>query len=150
MSVFENEQIPVLGLKNFYAGIGTKNTGNVPVWKISNGTVNPLLRPSIKENRSNDVSFSFSKEIPGDTHIKKREWIYNFLKGYGVFEGYEQISGVIKRMKLSPNIFKEQVVIECVNAKVRENVYQILLNKPKELINVMEYSLMRFQSVSSQ
>ena len=92
MSVYEDEQISVLGLKNFYAGIATKNAGNV--WKISNGPVNPLLQPSIKENRSNDVSFSFSKEIPGDTHIKKREWIYNFLKGYGVFEGYEQILGV--------------------------------------------------------
>ena len=72
------------------------------------------IRTAVNEDRRRDISFSLGKDIPRKTLPEKRQWIYAFLRHHKCFEEYGKISDVIKRMKLSTNKLKDQVVIECV------------------------------------
>ena len=88
------------------------------------------IRTAVNEDRRRDISFSLGKDIPGKTLPEKRQWIYAFLRHHKCFEEYGKISDVIKRMKLSTNKLKDQVVIECVRDGQPDEMYNKLCMIP--------------------
>ena len=74
-----------------------------------------------------DVTFSTSADLPGDTNFEKRNGIYNFLRVVEAIDKDEQVYDVIKRMRIGPNKFNRQVVMECVSAEKAKKVYSALM-----------------------
>ena len=69
---------------------------------------------------------------------EKRDWVYTFLLQHGCFEDFDNDpSMVIKRMKISSNVLKEQVVIEC-------HKYQQVNIFAKKLIEIPSLFTMSF------
>ena len=52
------------------------------------------------------------------------------MRKIGAIKAEENVKDVVKRMKIGFNKFKDQVIIECVDAKRAEQVYLPLLDVP--------------------
>ena len=97
-------------------------------WKATGYITNRISSPYISKKR--DFIFSTAREIPGNNMEERREWVYLFLKKHGCFDDYDEVSDVIKRMRISSNTRKEQVIIECVSEKQPEKLAAALRDIP--------------------
>ena len=104
--------------------MGEKNVWNSP------GFLNRKWKQRIKQDRDRDITFSTSKEIPGENMEEKRQFIYDWLRRLGCFDKYENVNDIIKAMKIGPNKMKEQVLIECQRDGQSEEIYQKMMMIP--------------------